>query len=237
MCYSSVSVDEIMTGLDEENSKKFVNMLSKLGHESPVEHVTFTFAIEGISRACLAQITRHRIASYSVQSQRYVKENKFNYVTPPAIEQNESLKKIYDDSMDYIHDAYIKVADVLKEKYYNEFLEKGETEKSAQSKAEKIAIEDARFLLPNACNTKMIMTMNARSLKHFFELRCCNRAQWEIRNVACEMLKLVKNVAPTLFCNSGPGCVCNGFCSEGKMTCGKIQEVQEYFKSLNSESL
>ena len=228
LCYSPVSINEIMTNIDEENSQKFVKMLSSFGHESPIEHVSFTFGIEGISRACLAQLTRHRIASYSVQSQRYVREDKFEYVTPPEIKENDDLKQIYDEAISYIHNKYIKITNILKEKHYKNFIKNGDDEKTAASKSEKKAIEDARFLLPNACNTKMILTMNARSLKHFFELRCCNRAQWEIRNLACEMLKLVKEVAPTLFFNAGPKCV-RGECGEGKMSCGKAKEVREKF--------
>lgn len=230
LCYSALSIDEIIDNLESEDSEKFVKMLSQLGHESPMEHVTFTFGIEGISRACLAQLTRHRIASYSVKSQRYVEEKHFDYVTPPEIEQNLALKEIYDKSMNYIHDMYLKVADILKETHYNNLIKSGENEKSAVSKAQKMAIEDARFLLPNACSTKLILTMNIRSLKHFFSLRCCNRAQWEIRALACQMLKLVKEVAPTVFINDGPSCV-RGACPEGKMSCGKSQEVKNYFKN------
>lgn len=228
LCYSPVSIDEIMDNLDNEATNKFVKMLSALGHDSAIEHSTFTFGIEGISRACLAQLTRHRLASYNVQSQRYVRESNFEYVTPPEIEKDQDLKKIYDQTMDYIHDIYLKFANILKEKHVKQFIDNGDDEKKARSKAEKIAIEDARFLLPNACNTKLIVTMNARSLKHFFELRCCNRAQWEIRQLACEMLKLVKQVAPILFYNAGPSCI-RGECKEGKMSCGKVREVREYF--------
>ena len=234
LCYSSVSIDDIMNDLDAEKSRKFVQMLASLGHESPIEHATFTFAIEGVSRACLAQITRHRIASFSVQSQRYVRENNFEYVTPPEIEKNIELKKIYDDVMNYIHDSYLKVSEVLKKSHCKEFLESGESEKIAESKAEKMAIEDARFLLPNACVTKMIVTMNARSLKNFFKLRCCNRAQWEIRELACRMLELVKEVAPTLFFDSGPDCLRSG-CQEGKMSCAKAKEVRARFLKNKSE--
>lgn len=231
LCYSPASINNIMGNIDDIAAQNFVKMLDTLGHESPIEHVTFTFGIEGVSRACLAQITRHRIASYSVQSQRYVKENKFEYVTPPEIEKNNALKEIYDLSMENIHNMYIKISDALKEKHYKNLVESGMEEKDAKLQAEKMAIEDARFLLPNACNTKMIVTMNARSLKNFFKLRCCNRAQWEIRSLACEMLKLVKKAAPTLFLYAGPNCV-RGVCSEGKMSCEKMEEVREYFKNI-----
>lgn len=232
LCYSPVTIGEIMDNIDDDKSQHFVKMLSSLGHDSPIEHVSFTFGIEGISRACLAQITRHRLASYSVQSQRYVKEDNFLYVTPPEINKNQYLKQLYDDFMNNIHDVYIKFVSVLKDQHYKQFIQSGEDEKDALLKAEKLAIEDARFLLPNACNTKMIMTMNARSLKNFFSLRCCNRAQWEIRNLACEMLKLVKSVAPTLFHDAGPNCV-RDRCLEGKMSCKKSEEVKQYFKSIS----
>ncbi len=230
LCYSSVSVDSLMQGIEKDGSEKFLKMLSGLGHESPIEHASFTFAIEGVSRACLAQITRHRIASFSVQSQRYVKEDNFDYVTPPEIENDAELKEIYDETVAHIRSSYVKISEVLKKKHYDNFLKSGENEKTANAKAEKVSIEDARFLLPNACVTKMIVTMNARSLKNFFKLRCCNRAQWEIRELACQMLKLVKVVAPILFFDAGPECLRSG-CQEGKMSCKKSKEVKEFFMS------
>lgn len=235
LCYSDSSCETIMNGLDGDKTNNFIKMLSDIGHESPVEHVVFTFGIEGVSRTLLAQITRHRIASFSVQSQRYVKKNNFIYVIPPAIEDDDNIKKMFTDSMDKSFESYNKIADALEAKYYDEFIELGHNEKTAHSKAEKKAIEDARFVLPNACETKMVMTMNARSLKNFFRLRCCNRAQWEIRNLAIEMYKLCINVAPTLFSNDGPAC-CNGNCPEGKMTCGKVSEVRKQFEEIREKA-
>lgn len=228
MCYAAADVDTVMEGLTDEKVANFVDMLAEIGHESPIEHASFTFAIEGVSRALLAQITRHRIASYSVQSQRYVAEKNFEYVIPPEIEKDETAKEIFLNSMAKSHEDYLKISEVLSEKYVKEFLSSGMEEKEAKRKAQKKAIEDARFVLPNACDTKMVATFNARSLQNFFKHRCCNRAQWEIRELACEMLKLVKEVAPNLFKKSGPPCV-YGKCPEGKMSCGKMAEVKEKF--------
>mgnify|MGYP004498395451 FL=1 len=231
MCYAAADVDTVMEGLTDEKVANFVDMLAEIGHESPIEHASFTFAIEGVSRALLAQITRHRIASYSVQSQRYVAEKNFEYVIPPEIEKDETAKEIFLNSMAKAHEDYLKISEVLSEKYVKEFLSSGMEEKEAKRKAQKKAIEDARFVLPNACDTKMVATFNARSLQNFFKHRCCNRAQWEIRELACEMLKLVKEVAPNLFKKSGPPCV-YGKCPEGKMSCGKMAEVKEKFTSM-----
>jgi len=191
--------------------------------------VSFTFGIEGVSRSLLAQITRHRIASYSVKSQRYVKEGQFEFITPPAIAENPEAHKLYIESMEQAQATYNQLADILSEKYIVENLEAGMAEKQAKNQAEKKAIEDARFVLPNACETKMIVTMNARSLMNFFHHRCCSRAQWEIRALADEMLRLVKEVAPTLFSLAGPSCVA-GPCPEGKMTCGKAAEMRKKYK-------
>lgn len=213
LCYSDFDIDKLKDKVDSGDTAKFINMLIKMGHLSPIEHASFTFSIEGVSRAFLAQITRHRIASFSVKSQRYVgAQEVFNYIIPPQIKAlGEDAVKEYDSQMQQIH------------KWYTDWQSKlGTGEKSN---------EDARFLLPNAAETKMIMTMNARELMHFFKLRCCNRAQWEIRDVAWLMLKEVIRVAPNLFRNSGPSCV-SGACSEGKMTCGKPDQVKAFFRSL-----
>jgi thymidylate synthase (FAD) len=110
-------------------------------------------------------------------------------------------------------------------------MEQGMDEKEARSKAVKKANEDARFVLPNACETKIVVTMNVRSLFNFFRHRCCSRAQWEIKAVADEMLKLCREVAPNVFKNAGPSCLA-GKCPEGKMTCGKINEMKEFYRNL-----
>ena len=231
LCYSSTTIDSIRDKLSDEKVASFVEMLAEIGHESPTEHAYFTFGIEGVSRAFLAQITRHRIASYSVQSQRYVAEHNFEYVTPPEIAAVPEALEIFEKAIKQDLENYEAIADILSKKYKAEFLSAGDDDKTAARKAEKKAIEDARFVLPNACDTKMVVTMNARSLMNFFKHRCCNRAQWEIREVANEMLRLVSKVAPNLFKNAGPSCI-NGACPEGKMTCGKALEMREYFKEL-----
>ena len=228
LCYSPATIADLMDGLDEQKTTDFLNMLTDFGHQSPIEHISFTFGIEEVSRTLLTQITRHRIASFSVQSQRYVKEKQFSFVTPPEIAADEQASALYQQTMQNAHNAYIRLAEILEEKHYRTFIGQGIEEKKAKNMAQKKAIEDARFVLPNACDTKMILTMNARSLLNFFTLRCCNRAQWEIRDVATQMLHLVRPIAPTIFAKAGPGCL-RGACPEGKMTCGKILEVRRAF--------
>ncbi|ODU56024.1 MAG: FAD-dependent thymidylate synthase [Clostridium sp. SCN 57-10] len=225
LCYSSVGAADIMEGLTEEKTDRFLAMLTELGHESPIEHATFTFAIEGVSRSVLAQITRHRIASFSVQSQRYVRAEGFSYVIPPAIERDEKARALFLQTMQDIQNAYDGLAEVLLSAKLALLEREGTLNDRTRAAAEKSAIEDARFVLPNACETKMLMTMNARSLYNFFRLRCCNRAQWEIRELAWRMFDLCREAAPTLFSKAGPACV-RGACSEGKMTCGKMDEVR-----------
>ena len=236
LCYSPSSIETVRDGLDDEKVASFVDMLAEIGHESPIEHASFTFGIEGVSRALLAQITRHRIASFSVQSQRYVREKQFSYVLPPEIAEDEEALKIFEESMKRDQEDYDKLTAILKEKHKKAFIDAGKDEKQAEKLAEKKAIEDARFVLPNACETKMIVTMNARSLMNFFHHRCCNRAQWEIREVADQMLALVSTVAPHLFKKAGPSCI-NGVCPEGSMTCGKKKEVLERNRALKAGEL
>ncbi|NHL35618.1 FAD-dependent thymidylate synthase [Clostridium botulinum] len=220
LCYSSSGIEDLQNNLDKEKVDKFLNMLMSYGHESPIEHVSFTFGIEGVSRSLTHQLVRHRIGSYSQQSQRYVRLDQFEYVIPPSVEKDEEAKKIYIEAIKNCQKSYDDIASILKEKYINNGLR--------DIDAEKKAIEDARYVFPNACTSKIIVTMNARSLMNFFRHRCCNRAQWEIRELAEIMLFEVKDVAPTLFKYCGPGCV-NGPCPEGKMSCGKIKEVREKY--------
>ena len=220
-----------MEGLTEEKTASFVDMLAEIGHESPIEHVSFTFGIEGVSRSLLAQLTRHRIASYSVQSQRYVREKMFEYVVPPEIEAIPEAAAEYRRAME--EDERLTV--LLKERHLQTLLAGGMEEKAANRAAEKQAIEDARFVLPNACTTKIMMTMNARSLMNFFHHRCCNRAQWEIRELARRMLALCLPVAPHLFKNAGPSCL-NGPCPEGKMSCGKMKEVRAAYAQMKENA-
>ena len=254
LCYSAVGVDEITQKLTEEEIARYVNMLANIGHESPLEHVSFTFAIEGISRACTHQIVRHRIASYSQQSQRYVKLEQFEYIIPPAIEKNPEAKRIFIETMERDQKAYDELVDLLLEDILidkhaadygsciREILKENPDAVPDRSKvldlyaekflkeygkAEKQAIEDARYVFPNACETKIVITMNARSLLHFFNVRCCNRAQWEIREMATEMLRECKKIAPALFKKAGPDCV-YGKCGEGKMSCKHPRKEDEF---------
>lgn len=231
LCYSASGVDTLMEGLTDEKTAAFVDMLSEIGHESPIEHASFTFGIEGVSRSLLAQLTRHRMASYSVQSQRYVSANQFEYVLPPEIEAIPEAAEEYRRAMAEDQAHYDRLTAILKEKHLQHYLSMGMTEKEANRAAEKQAIEDARFVLPNACTTKIVMTMNARSLHNFFRHRCCNRAQWEIRALAEEMYKLCIQAAPHLFKHAGPPCVA-GACPEGKMSCGKIMDVRKHYRAL-----
>ena len=231
LCYSPVGIDQIEEDQDEKKVNTFLDLLMDLGHESPIEHVSFTFGIEGVSRTLTHQLVRHRIASYSQQSQRYVRLSQFEYIVPPHIENNADAKDIFIKAMEADQKAYDKIANILFQTHYNKYISGGDSEKKAKQKAEKEAIEDARYVFPNACETKIVVTMNARSLMNFFALRTCNRAQWEIRQLGIEMLREVKNVYPILFKNAGPGCV-NGPCPEGTMTCGKIVQVREFFKEL-----
>lgn len=231
LCYSSAGIDGILDGLDAEKTAKFLERLASMGHESPMEHVSFTFGIEGVSRSLLAQLTRHRIASYSVKSQRYVKEGQFAYVIPHEIASIPEAKEEFERAMAEDVASYNRLTDILFEKHFANLKASGMEEKKAKSAAEKKAIEDARYVLPNACETSLIVTMNARSLMNFFHHRCCERAQWEIREMATEMLRLVRAVAPTLFRYAGPSCAA-GACPEGAMSCGKAAEKREYFLNL-----
>jgi len=233
LCYSSSGIEDLRDGLTEEKISSFVKMLADMGHESPIEHVSFTFGIEGVSRSMTHQLVRHRLASYSQKSQRYVTEGAFEYIIPPEIEKNEEAKKLFVDTMNADQAAYDKIADALKKKHTQTFLAEGKDEKTALRMAEKKAIEDARFVLPNACETKIVVTMNARTLMNFFHHRCCSRAQWEIKEVADLMLKEVSAVAPNLFKNAGPSCVA-GACPEGKMTCGKANEMRKFYEELKN---
>lgn len=241
LCYSPSGIEDISEGLTEEKTASFINMLANLGHASPTEHASFTFGIEGISRACSHQLVRHRIASYSQQSQRYVDGSNFEFVTPPAIAENEEALEAYNVVIDMQAKAYKKIRNALTAGYIKEYLhnnvdgsdeeimEKFKSEnKSQYNTFVKKANEDARFILPNATTTKIVCTFNARSLQNFFAHRCCNRAQWEIREVAEQMLLQCLKVAPNLFKNCGPSCLF-GPCPEGKMCCGKQKEMREKY--------
>ena len=229
LCYSPVSAVSLLDDLDALKTMNFLDKLMDLGHHSPLEHISFTFAVEGVSRVLTHQLVRHRIASYSQQSQRYVKLEQFEYITPPAISENAEAKAIFEKAMNADQETYHQLVELLEASYTERYLSEGMNMQRAKAAAEKSAIEDARFVFPNACESKIVVTMNARSLINFFEHRCCNRAQWEIRNLADEMLFLVRRIAPTIFKHSGPKCV-SGPCPEGKMTCGKIVVVRNKYR-------
>lgn len=207
LCYSSAGADALLDGLTEAKAEQLIAKLVEMGHFSPLEHVSFTFAVEGVSRALSHQLVRHRIASYSQKSQRYVREDTFNYIVPPAVAANSEAEQLFRQQMEQIREAY----QVLRGMVHH---------------------EDARYLLPNACETKLVFTMNARSLHNLFVTRCCNRAQWEIRQLAEVIYQAVKKVAPMLFAAAGPACVSRGACPEGEMTCGEGAAVQEKFRKM-----
>jgi thymidylate synthase (FAD) len=210
LCYSPADIEQVISDAGKDNQSAFLEKLIAVGHLSPVEHASFTFAVEGISRACSHQLVRHRLASYSQQSQRYVGEEEgFAYVIPPAIMEDKELRAHFTGLMEEAGRSYKFIVERLREK--------GCSIESAR--------EDARFVLPNAAETKIIITMNARELLHFFSIRLCNRAQWEIREMAYLMLKLARPLAPALFHNGGPPCL-KGKCPEGSRTCGKTDEVR-----------
>ncbi len=232
LCYSPKGIEGTMEQSDSEKNRKFVQMLVNMGHESPLEHISFTFGIEGVSRSLTHQLVRHRIgASYSQKSQRYVEEKDFEYIIPPEIEKRPGAREKYLEAMEKSGRYYEEITEELYADYIKLYMEKGESEKSAKKMAKKKAIEDARFVLPNACETKIIVTMNARALLHFLNHRCCNRAQWEIQELAIEMLRIVKGIAPTVFDKGGPKCL-DKPCPEGSMTCGEIVAVRDRFSML-----
>lgn len=238
LCYSKSDIDTLMEGLTDDKVAEFLDRLGDLGHASPTEHASFTFGIEGVSRSLLAQITRHRIASFSVQSQRYCDFSNTEFVIPSGIMDDSEAMDIFRQTMQTAEAGYKHLHKILEDKYTEELLisDARLTEKKARAKAAKMANEDARSVLPNACTTKLIITMNARSLNNFFKLRCCSRAQTEIRELATKMLELVYPIAPHIFAKAGPAC-CTGRCAEGAMTCGKFVEVVDYFEKLKQETL
>ncbi len=194
-CYSDQSSERLISSMTPDKAERILDRVLGMGHHSVIEHVSYTFSIEGVSRALTHQLVRHRIASYSQQSQRYVSMDEADFVTPPTIEEDSDLQERFEGLMDSIWEIY-------------------------GSLVEEVPEEDARYVLPNACRTNITVTMNARELWHFFSLRCCNRAQWEIREVADEMLKLAREASPIIFDEAGPPCI-RGPCPEGEMSCGE----------------
>lgn len=207
LCYSKLSVSELEKEANHKSPVELIRRLKASGHHSVFEHATFTFSLEGISRVATHQLVRHRIASYSQRSQRYVDESAFDYVVPPSVKAKPEAKRLFEEFVEHSREVYKRLVEMGVDR------------------------EDARFLLPQAVETKIIVTMNARELMHFFTLRCCNRAQWEIREVAKKMLSEVKRVAPVLFEDAGPACL-RGPCSEGEYSCGKAEEVRREFAVL-----
>lgn len=208
LCYSDSDISGLFDSIAVNDQQKFIEKIISIGHHSVLEHVTFTFGVEGISRALTHQLVRHRIASFSQKSQRYVKHKEsFDYIIPPSIKDNAEYANKYSALMDKLAEAY------------DELLQAG------------IPAEDARYILPNSCETKIIITMNARELLHYFKIRCCNRAQWEIRVMSEMMLMKCIEVAPSIFKNSGPGCL-HGSCPEKDFTCGEIANVRNKYKTL-----
>jgi thymidylate synthase (FAD) len=204
LCYAPVSAADLKQDMSAEDVGKLVRILVRSGHHSALEHATFSFAIDGVSRACTHQLVRHRVASYNQQSQRYVNFGEGDsFIVPPSISASAEAEAIFLRAMEDARVAYDKLVELG--------LAEGRKRESVQ--------EDARFVLPNAAETKIVVTMNARELRHFFQVRCCNRAQWEIRDLAWRMRAMVIALAPNLFDGSGPGCL-YGSCPEGKMTCG-----------------
>ena len=198
LCYSPAGAADLAEQMTDREIEKLLGKISTMGHMSTFEHASFTFAVEGVSRVLTHQLVRHRIASYSQQSQRYVAEHGFEYIMPPSVAARPEAKEKMEKLM----------ADV--QKVYDELTALG------------VPNEDARYCLTNATETKIVVTMNARALLHFFSVRCCMRAQWEIRRLADAMLEAVRKTAPRLFSNAGPACVTEGRCPEGAMTCGRL---------------
>lgn len=201
-CYSSLSGKDLWEKVTDDQKARLIKQIISSGHTSTIEHASFTFAVEGVSRALTHQLVRHRIASYSQKSQRYVKEGGFEYILPPTIAKDKKLTKTYIEELENIQKGYQKLIDAG------------------------IPAEDARMLLPNACETKIVVTMNCRSLFNFFQERLCNRAQWEIRFLAGAMLKEVKKVAPNVFKYAGPTCVTEKICWQGSLHCGKPDRIK-----------
>ncbi len=199
LCYSPAGIADLREDISRRDIRKLVRRVLSMGHASVLEHASFTYGVEGISRATSHQLVRHRLASYSQQSQRYVAAD-FGYVVPETVAGGPLAERF---------ERHMKACASL----YRDLLSAG------------VPPEDARFALPNATETKILITMNARELHHFFALRICRRAQWEIREMAERMLTLASGKAPLLFETAGPGCV-RGRCPEGKMTCGNPAEVR-----------
>ncbi len=212
LCYSSSTAAALREEMGRDEIERLIGILVESGHLSALEHASFTFGIDGISRACSHQLVRHRLASYSQQSQRYVRfGDGSGFVVPPKIAADPEARAVFEEAMSHARRAYDRLVALGEEK--------GLEREAVQ--------EDARFVLPNAAETRIVVTMNTRELRHFFRIRCCRRAQWEINRLAWRMRRLVLDVAPLLFAGSGPDCL-HGKCREGKhMFCGKVYQQDE----------
>jgi len=205
LCYAPVSAAGLAEEMTAEDVTRMVRILVRSGHHSALEHASFTFAVDGISRACSHQLVRHRLASFNQQSQRYVRFGEDDdFIIPPKIAEVPDAREVFLRAMAHAREAYERLVQIG----------------MAQGHGKETVQEDARFVLPNAAETKIVVTMNARELRHFFRVRCCRRAQWEINRLAWAMRHLALGMAPVLFEGTGPGCVTDG-CPEGKMTCGQ----------------
>lgn len=206
LCYSGRDIGDLQAGLSDEEAGGLLDKLLSMGHLSALEHAQFTLGVDGISRACSHQLVRHRLASYSQQSQRYVRLNEIRAVVPPTVRERPAALAAFEEKLRELWGLYAHLVE------------------------DGVPAEDARYLLPNACETKIVMSMNARELRHFFALRLCRRAQWEIRELAVAVLRAVLAKAPALFRGAGPGCL-KGACPEGAYSCGQAAEVRQELSS------
>ena len=197
LCYAPIGAAELLESMSDEAVRKVLRTVITSGHHSALEHASYTFAIDGVSRAMTHQLVRHRLASYNQQSQRYVAfADAPEFVIPPSVAADDGARTRFESA---VNEAFLA---------YRDLMELG------------VPAEDARYLLPNATGTRIVVTMNVRELLHFFTLRCCKRAQWEIRDLALRMLELAEPTAPYVFMDAGAACR-RGACPEGTMTCGE----------------
>ncbi len=226
LCYSSSTAASLKESMSADEVERLLKILIGSGHLSTLEHASFTFGIDGISRACSHQLVRHRLASYSQQSQRYVRfSDDEGFIIPPRVAENEKALAVFKEAMAGAMRAYERLVELG----------------AGQGLGKEAVQEDARFVLPNAAETRIVVTMNARELRHFFQVRCCRRAQWEINRLAWWMRSLVLEAAPLLFRKAGPDCLFRR-CREGKMYCGEeytqeeVDKMEKYWETSLSGS-
>lgn len=206
LCYSKKDGKELFDEMMDNEAvlDRFLDRFMEMGHGSPLEHATFTFEISGVSRSCSHQLVRHRNTSFNQKSQRYVDEENFEYVMPEELSVCEDASRLFDIAMLDANDAYVSIKEALMSAGY----------------PEKIAQENARAVLPNACATSLVMTMSLRQIYNFLDIRLCNRAQDEIREVATRIYDIMRTNFPKLMRRRFPICEMTGFCPEGSMGCG-----------------